>query len=100
MGVLCLKRRTLATDHRAAHGLIIAPAIEQREESILSCLQLLEWLALDAGYDTGNQPARQAQLDYGNQRRIHVEGYQGSAKVIGLTLPWHGGLRRSCTSAP
>jgi hypothetical protein len=33
------------------------------------CLQLLEWLALDAGYDTRNQPARQAQLDYGNQRR-------------------------------
>src|SRR6185312_4900105 len=56
---------------------------------------LLEWLALDAGYDTGNQPARQAQLDYGNQRRIHGETDQGSAKVIRLALPWHLGLRRS-----
>ena len=36
----------------------IAPAIEQCKESILICLQLLKWLALDAGYDTGNQPAR------------------------------------------
>src|SRR5262252_6507828 len=69
----------------------IAPAIEQRKESILIRFQLLERLALDAGYDTGNQPARQAQLDYGNQRRIHVEGDQGSAKVIRLTLPWHWG---------
>ena len=73
----------------------IAPAIEQRKESILICLQLLEWLALDAGYDTGNQPARQAQLDYGNQRRIHGETDQGSAKVIRLALLWHLGLRRS-----
>jgi hypothetical protein len=36
----------------------IAPAIEQRKESILIGLQLLERLALHAGYDTGNQPAR------------------------------------------
>src|SRR5262249_22298841 len=87
--------------HRDARDLVsrphrfIAPAIEQRKQGILICLQLLECLALDAGYDTGNQPARQAQLDYGNQRRIHVEGDQGSAKVIRLALLWHRGLRRS-----
>jgi hypothetical protein len=54
-------------------------------------------------YPVGNSEARSGydfsesgrQLDDGNQRRIHVEGYQGPAKVIRLTLPWHGGLRRS-----
>jgi hypothetical protein len=83
-------RNLVSRPHR-----FIAPAIEQRKEGVLICLQLLEWLAFDAGNDTGNQPAREAQLDYGNQRRIHVESYQGSAKVIRLTLPWHGGLRHS-----
>jgi hypothetical protein len=38
---------------------------------------------------------REAQLDYGDQRRIHVQSCQGSAKVIRLTLPWHEGLRHS-----
>ena len=75
-------------------------ASEQRKESILICLQSLEWLALDARHDTGNQPARQAQLDYGNQRRIHVEGDQGSTKVIRLALLWHGGSVVRFTSAP
>jgi hypothetical protein len=32
----------------------IAPAMEQRKQCILICLQLLQWLALDAGYDAGN----------------------------------------------
>src|ERR1700756_1877496 len=69
----------------------IAPAIKQRKEGVLICLQFLEWLAFHAGNDTGNQPAREAQLDYGNQRLIQVERYQGSAKVIRLALPSHGG---------
>jgi hypothetical protein len=39
-------------------------------------------------------------LDYGNQLRIQVEWYQGSAKVIRLTLPWHEGAPSFATSAP
>jgi integrase len=62
--------------------------------------RVLERLALDAGHDTGNQPTRQAQLDNGNQRRIHVERGQGSTKVIRLALLWHGGSIAGFTFAP
>src|SRR5713226_10540860 len=45
-------------------------------------LKFLQWLALDAGYDAGNEPARQAHLDHGYQRAILVQNGQASARVI------------------
>src|SRR4029077_3897642 len=36
--------------------------------------ELLQRLALDAGHDAGNEPARQAHLDDGDQRAVRFEG--------------------------
>src|SRR5258708_29496392 len=41
-------------------------------------------LALDARYDTSNEPARQAHLNDRNQRAVRLEGGEGSAQVVQL----------------
>jgi hypothetical protein len=87
----CLIASISSSDIVSRSHRFIAPAMEQRKKSILIGLQLLQWLALDAGYNTGNQPARQAQLDYGNQRRIHVRAIRDRLKVMRLALLSHEG---------
>src|SRR5260221_1238499 len=47
-------------------------------------LQLLARLTLYAGKHTGNQPARLAHLDDGNDRAILVQGDEGPAQVVRL----------------
>src|SRR5262249_33680388 len=58
--------------------------------------ELLQRLALDARHDAGNEPARPAHLDDGNQRAMRFEGGEASAQVFQLL---HGVLHRF-TSAP
>src|SRR6202022_4895834 len=50
--------------------------------------ELLQRLALNARHDAGNEPARQAHLDDGDQRAVRFEGGEASAQVIQLL---HGG---------
>jgi hypothetical protein len=49
-------------------------------------LQLLARLTLNAGKHAGNEPARLAHLDDGNDRAILVQGDEGPAQ----SLPWRG----------
>src|SRR5690348_11681398 len=63
---------------------LIPPAIQHSEQPFWPRLRLLARLTLNAGKHAGNQPARLAQLDDGNDRAILVQGDEGSAQVIRL----------------
>jgi hypothetical protein len=90
-----------ARDSASRSLCLSAPAIEQIEEGTLIRLQLLERLALDTWHNACDEPARQAHLDNGDQRRVHVEGRHGSAQVVWLALLQlpHGGSIVRFTSA-
>jgi hypothetical protein len=45
-------------------------------------------LALDARHNAGDEPARQAQFDNGDQRAVRIEGARRSAQIVQLL---HGG---------
>src|ERR1700730_5496787 len=62
----------------------VAPAMQQGKQPFWVRLQLLAWLALNAGKHTGNQPTRLAHLDDGNDRAILVQGDEGPAQVVRL----------------
>src|SRR5262249_10316203 len=64
---------------------LIPPAMQQSKQPFWARLQLFAWLTLNAGEHAGNQPARVAQLDHGNDRAILVQGDdEGSAQVVRL----------------
>src|SRR6202022_2656693 len=67
------------------------PAIEQIQQCALVDRELLQRVALDARYDAGNEPARLAHRDHGDQRAVRIEGSEGSAQVVQLL---HGVLHR------
>jgi hypothetical protein len=58
--------------------------VQQGKQPFWVRLQLLARLTLNAGKHAGNEPARLAQLDDGNDRAILVQGDEGSAQ----SLPW------------
>src|SRR5882672_6562069 len=58
--------------------------MQQAKQPFGTRLQLLARLTLNAGKHPGNQPARLAHLDDGNDRAILVQGDEGSAQVVGL----------------
>src|SRR5438477_8803144 len=60
---------------------LVTPTMQQAKQPFCTRLQLLAWLALDAGKHTGNQPTRLAHLDNGNDRAILVQGDEGPAKA-------------------
>ena len=68
----------------------LPPSMQQLQQCALVNRKLLQRLALDARYDTGDQPTRLAQLDHGDQCCGLFESYEGSAQIIQL---WHGALR-------
>src|SRR5712672_3223695 len=70
---------------------LVAPAMQQAKQPFCTRLQLLARLALNAGKHTGNQPARLAHLDDGNDRAILVQGDEGPAKSFGWGI---GALHR------
>src|SRR3984893_8614200 len=63
---------------------LIAPAKQQAKEPFGTRFQLLARLTLNAGKHTGNQPARLAHLDDGNDCAILVQGDEGPAQVVRL----------------
>src|SRR5262249_36460398 len=63
---------------------LIPPAMQQSKQPFWARLQLFAWLTLNTGKHAGNQPARVAQLDHGNDRAILVQGDEGSAQVVWL----------------
>jgi hypothetical protein len=66
---------------------LIAPAMQQAKQPFGIRLQLLARLTLNAGEHTGNQPARLAQLDDGNDRAILVQGDEGPAQSLPRRRP-------------
>src|SRR5208282_1541261 len=70
---------------------LLAPAMQQSQQSLLARFELLCRVPLDSWNNAGNEPARLAHLDYRNQRAILVESGERSAEVIRLR---HGAPRR------
>src|ERR1700720_1099482 len=66
---------------------LVAPAMPQAKQPFCPRLQLLAWLALNAGKHTGNQPTRLAHLDDGNDRAILVQGDEGPAQSLPRRRP-------------
>src|SRR5262249_19383754 len=65
---------------------LIPPAMQQAKQPFWARLELLARLTLNAGNHTGNEPARVAQLDDGNDRAILVQGDEGPAQVVRLGI--------------
>src|SRR5690348_2169481 len=58
--------------------------MQQPKQPFWARLQLLARLTLNPGKHAGNEPARLAQLDDGNDRAILVQGGEGPAQVVRL----------------
>jgi hypothetical protein len=71
-------------DRAASPDRLIPPAMQQAKQSFWARLQLFARLTLNAGNHPGNQPARLAQLDDGNDRAILVQGDEGPAQIVRL----------------
>src|SRR6516225_9748880 len=61
-------------DGAAGPDRLIPPAMQQAKKPFWARLELLVRLTLNAGKHAGNQPARLAQLNDGNNRAILVQG--------------------------
>jgi hypothetical protein len=64
---------------------IVRPALtaSSGQQVFWARLQLLARLTLNAGKHAGNQPARLAHLDDGNDRAVLVQGDEGERRVEG-----------------
>src|SRR5499427_9348044 len=71
-------------DRAAGPDRLIPPAMQQSKQPFWVRRQLFARLTLNAGKHAGNQPARVAQLDHGNDRAILVQADEGSAQVVRL----------------
>jgi hypothetical protein len=71
-------------DRAAGPDRLILPAMQQGKQPFWARLELLARLTLNPGKHAGDEPARVAQLDDGNDRAILVQGDEGSAQ----SLPW------------
>jgi hypothetical protein len=77
--------------------------MQQSKQPFWAWLELLAGLTFNTRNNAGNQPARVAQLDHGNDRAILVQGDEGSAQIVRLGhrgTPWRKLQRRSCHSSP
>src|SRR5262249_8635740 len=82
-------------DRAAGHDRLIPPAMQQSKQPFWARLQLFAWLTFNAGNNAANKPARVAELDYGNDPTILVQGDEGSAQVI--RLGHRGAPSRKCS---
>ena len=55
----------------------LSPSMQQLQQCALVDRELLQRLALDARHDAGDEPARLAHLDHGDQRAVRIEGGRG-----------------------
>src|ERR1700746_69921 len=69
-------------DRAAGPDRLIPPAMQQPKQPFWARLELLARLTLNAGNHAGNQPARLAQLDDGDDRAILVNGDEGSGQNL------------------
>src|SRR5204863_9546292 len=67
-------------DTAARPARLILPATQQAKQPFWARLELLARLTLNPRNYAGNQPARLAQLDDGNDRAILVQGDEGPAQ--------------------
>src|SRR6266566_1609260 len=74
-------------DSAAGPDRLIPPAMQHGKQPFWARLQLLARLTLNAGKHTGNQPARLAHLDDGNDRAILVQGDEGPAQSLPRRRP-------------
>src|SRR5262245_23734307 len=63
-------------DHAAGSDRLVPPAMQQGKQPFGARFQLLARLTLNAGKHAGNEPARLAQLDDGNDRAILIQPAQ------------------------
>src|SRR5947209_10794693 len=73
-----------ARDSAAGPDRLIPPAMQHGKQPFWARLQLLARLTFYAGKHAGNEPARLAHLDDGNDRAILVQGDEGPAQVVRL----------------
>jgi hypothetical protein len=66
---------------------LIPPAVQHRKQPFRARVQLLARLTLNPGKHTGNQPARLAQLDDGNDCAILFQGDEGPAQSLPRRRP-------------
>src|ERR1700746_732224 len=71
-------------DRAAAPDRLFLPAKQQAKQPFWARIELLARLTLNAGKHAGNQPARLAHLDDGNDRAILIQGDEGPAQVVRL----------------
>ena len=81
------------------HG-VGAPTMQQLEKGTCVGLQLLERLAFDTRHDACDEAARQAHLDHGDQRTIHIQRRKGPAQVIGAPSYWLKPASMDASSSP
>src|SRR3954453_22565982 len=77
-------------------GRLVPPAMQEAEQGVLVRLELLQRVAIEARHDAGDEPARAAQLDDGDQRAVLLEGDEGPAQVVALR---HGAPHRLSPAA-
>lgn len=77
-----LERNGDARDGATAPGCLVTPAMQQAEQSRFVRCDLLQRLSLDPRNGPGDQPARLAQLDDGNQAAVLFKGVEGSAQIV------------------
>src|SRR5437868_11990881 len=74
-------------DRAAGPDRLIPPAMQQAKQSFRARFELLARLTFNAGKHAGNQPARLAQLNDGNDRAILVQGDEGPAQSLPRRRP-------------
>ena len=89
-----LERDRDARNRATFLGGLGTPAHQQPEQFHLAWFELLQRMALKAWDNAGNEPARLAHLDDGNDRAVLVQGSEGPAQVVELLC--HGTLHRRC----
>ena len=61
---------------------LVAPAVQEPQQRRLVRNDLLARLTLDPRHGSGNEPARLAHLDDGNEGGVLLKGDQGAARVV------------------
>src|SRR5690349_13297696 len=74
-------------DRAAGPDRLIPPAMQHGKQPFWARLELIARLTLNAGKHAGDQPARLAQLDDGDDRAILVQGDEGSAQSLPRRRP-------------
>src|SRR3954464_9745563 len=85
-----------ARNRTALLGCLRTPAHQQTEQFHLAWFELLQRMALDPWNHAGDEPARLAHLDDGNDRAVLLQGREGPTQIVELLC--HGTLHRVASS--